>query len=970
MKRTFLTALIAAVCAVAAHTLSAQVIMDLGMMDKYRAVSVKMKLQDEATKEAIGFVSVYLIPVGDTTVTNFALSDEKGVVELDEVLSGKYELNAEIIGYHPYKKVHEFSRWETDLGIIQMKENKEYIDASTITAVGNPITVRQDTLEFNASSYQVGENAMLADLLKKMPGMEVDDDGTVKVNGETVDKVTVGGKTFFFKDPTMAVKNLPAKIVDKIKVIDKKTTEAEKTGIATDDDKEKVMDVQLKEEYTKGWFGNAKAGGGYTFTPKTGDDLVDHRGLLYQGNAMVSGYNEKDQLVMIASGQNATDPSSRTAVVIFSGSDFDDLDQKRGLNSGANVGVNLNTSRIKNVESSGAVSYKYSQKDAKERSARTSYEADDSELYTNGAFNGIGDSHSVSASFQFINEESDKYYFNIEPTLSFGTKTRDISNVSATMNERDTLNSSVSTKSSDSKSLSGNIFASLGFLKLGGKDKRSLGVTFYGGVSDMDGRSYENSVLKYAAGGEVKNLMYDKNGRGGSFQGSISYVEPFAKDWMLRVQLTANYSGNMSDDEAFNVADMSANDYYSSYSKNDNVSLSGRLLAQYAKDSHTLHAGLSFYEILNVIHAKTLGVETVTGKDDWMFRWAPSLRYNYQKNSFRTSVYYNFYSQEPQGSQISPILNISNPTQVSTGNIYLQPYFYHYADLELAYNDSKTYSFVNFYGGARLMQNPVVTASWFDDNAIRYSVPVNSLRPGMNLYATATYNQPFGKERHFTFSTYATVDYSDNTSYQAKTRMKGMDVSEFDYSAFMSDFWGNDKGDRFYGGESGFAESNTNTLHYAFDMGLKYQLDRFSVEGHAYARNQISRYSLDHTADMNTWMHSYSFETLYSTKSQWEFNTKLVYVMYRGYSDGFGAPELRWNASISKTIKSVTLSLKGIDLLNQTRNLNRVVTSDYMQDTYNNVMGRYVLFSVAFNFGKMNAKKASAVEEAMWRTAF
>lgn len=970
MKRTILTAVIAAVCNMVAYTLSAQVIVDFSMMDKYRTVSVKMKLQDESTKEAIGFASVYLIPVGDTTITNFALSDEKGVVELDEVLSGKYELNAEIIGYHPYKKVHDLSRWETDLGIIQMKENKEYIDASTITAVGNPITVKQDTLEFNASSYRVGENAMLGDLLKKMPGMEVADDGTVKINGEAVDKITVGGKTFFFNDPAMAVKNLPAKIVDKIKVIDKKTTEAEKTGIATDDDKEKVMDVQLKEEYTKGWFGNAKVGGGYTFTPKTGEGLVDHRGLLYQGNAMVSGYNDKDQLVMIASGQNATDPGGNTAVLIINGSDFDELDQKRGLDTGANVGVNLNTSRIRKVESAGAISYKYSQKDAKEKSARTSYEADDSELYTNGVFNGIGDVNSLSASFQFKNEGADKYYFNIEPTLSFGTKTRNISNFSVTMNERDTLNSSVSTKSSDSKSLSGNLFASLGILKLGGKDRRSLGLSFYGNFSDTDGRSYENSVLKYVVGGEVKNLMYDKKGFARSFQGALSYVEPLATDWMLRVQLAANYSGNMSDDEAFNLADMSVNDYYSSYSKNDNISMSGDLLAQYAKDSHTLHAGLSFYEILNVVKARTLGVETITGKHDWMFRWAPSLRYNYNKNSFRTSVYYNFYSQEPQGSQISPILNISNPTQVSTGNIYLQPYFYHSASLDISYNDSKSYSFINFYGRGRLMQNPVVAASWFDDNAIRYSVPVNSHDPGMNFYAAATYNQPFGKERHYTFSAYATVDYSDNTSYQAKTRMKGMDVSEFDYSAFMADFWGNDKGDKFYNGESGFAESNTSTFHYAFDVGLKYQLDRFSMEGHAYARNQISRYSLDPTADMNTWMHSYSFETLYSTKDQWEFNTKLVYVMYRGYADGFGAPELRWNASISKTIKAVTLSLKGLDLLNQTRNLNRVVTSDYMQDTYNNVMGRYVLFSVAINFGKMNAKKASAVQDAMWRTAF
>ena len=109
---------------------------------------------------------------------------------------------------------------------------------------------------------------MLEDLLKRMPGMEVAQDGSVKVNGEKVDKITVGGRTFFFNEPSLAVKNLPAKIVDKIRVIDKDKEDASFTGISSKNDKVKVMDVQLKEEYKKGWFGNAKAGGGSTLTPQ------------------------------------------------------------------------------------------------------------------------------------------------------------------------------------------------------------------------------------------------------------------------------------------------------------------------------------------------------------------------------------------------------------------------------------------------------------------------------------------------------------------------------------------------------------------------------------------------------------------------------------------------------------------------------------------------------------------------------
>jgi hypothetical protein len=114
-------------------------------------------------------------------------------------------------------------------------------------------------------------------------------------------------------------------------------------------------------------------------------------------------------------------------------------------------------------------------------------------------------------------------------------------------------------------------------------------------------------------------------------------------------------------------------------------------------------------------------------------------------------------------------------------------------------------------------------------------------------------------------------------------------------------------------------------------------------------------------------MHSYSIEAMYTTVSNWEFSSKFNANFYVGYTNGFGAPQYNWNASISKTIKSVTLSLKGIDLLNQaSRNLQRTATNEYIMDTYRNVLGRYFLFSVSFNFGKMNAKKSQAVQDATW----
>ena len=968
MKRIFLTllAVLAALCA------NAQIIINMENYTKYQTGEVKLTLKDEDTSEPICFASVYLIPQGDTTITNFALSDDKGDVVLEEVLAGKYEVNAEMIGYLPYKKVHEFNGYRTDLGIIKLKENPEYIDASTITAVGNPITVKKDTIEYNASSFHVGENAMLEDLLKKMPGMEVGEDGSVTVNGEQVDKITVGGKTFFFDDPSMAVKNLPAKIVDKIKVIDKKTEEAEISGIETHDSKEKVMDVELKEEYKNGWFGNAKLGGGYTFTPKTGDELIDHKGPLYNANALVSAYGEKDQVVVIANGQNAVDPSaSGMSVIIIGGSDQDEFDTKQGLATNATAGVNYNTDRIKGLPSTVSFSYKYNRKDVKEKTARTSFRAGTDDLDTDGFFDGTGDGHTLTAGIELKNSKREKVHFSFEPKFSFNSKQNSFSNTSHTTENSDTLNRSVSARFNNAKTIGTTGQLNLGLLKIGGKEGRTLSMYSYYNLTDGDGTSVENSSTMAGDSTSVVSLLYDKKSSSTSLMTDIGYVEPLGEKWSLRVNARASYSSSRSDNIASNGIDGSYNDYYTNITDNESVEVEGGISTQYSSGNHILAVGFSAQTSENVNYVKNLGTETMTGQGEWIFQWAPNMDYVYRKDSFSTDVYYSGYTQQPSNSQMSPMLNLGNPTMISAGNIYLKPYMYHYFGVSLRNNNRENFSFVNARISGNLEQNGIVQASWFDTNAIRYSVPVNSRKPSYRVNGSMTYNQPFGKERYWTFSTYVDVSYSASAGYQATGRLEGMDIQEFDYAGFMSEFWGNADGDRFYSGDSGFSESMMNTLHYALDLGLKYQRDRFSSSVHAYGRNQISRYSLDPEANADTWMHSYSVEAMYTTLKNWEFNTKLNANFYIGYSAGFGAPQFNWNASISKTIKAVTLSLKGIDLLNQaSRNLQRTATSEYIMDTYRNVLGRYVLFSVSFNFGKMNAKKSQAVQDASWNIAF
>lgn len=267
-------------------SLQAQNTIDIKNYNQYTNVTLKMSLQDADTDEPIAYATIYLTPQNDTLITNFAVSDEEGKAVIKNITPGRYQVNAEMIGYHSYKRIHNLKGTQIDLGVIKLEENPEDIDPASITAIGNAIAVKNDTLIYNTSAFRVGENAMLEDLLKKMPGMEVVPDGTVMVNGEKVDKITIGGKTFFFNDPAMAVKNLPAKVVERIKVVDKKTDEAEFSGVSTKDEKEKVMDLKLKSEYQEGWFGNAKLRGGFPIKGEDANELSVDDKALFNASAM------------------------------------------------------------------------------------------------------------------------------------------------------------------------------------------------------------------------------------------------------------------------------------------------------------------------------------------------------------------------------------------------------------------------------------------------------------------------------------------------------------------------------------------------------------------------------------------------------------------------------------------------------------------------------------------------------------
>ena len=922
---------------------------------QYQDVRVKARVLDSKTSAPVSFATIYLIPQGDTTITNFAISDEKGDVVLEKVASGKYVLNAELLGYKTFTKPYEIYQtpgWDLDLGTIGMEESTESIDASTITAAGNPITIEDDKVIYNASSFRVGENAVLEDLLKKMPGIQVSEDGTATVNGEKVDRITVDGKTFFFGDPSMAIKNLPARIVERISVSRRESRPDQMQGISSGLDKETVMDVELKEEYKDGWFGDVRLGAGATLNGKDVGPLTEGTKSLFDGNLMASIYGEKDQAVFIANGRNTQKADANGSASDLAEDDYSDLG---GLTTAVRAGANYNTSRIKGFETTVAANYRHAGKEDIRRSSRTSFVTGGDDLLTEGGSDASGNEDQLVLDAEFSKMEG-KFLVDFTPKFYFRKSDVHSSNYSSTcsVDGASPLNSMTAYSFSDNRQLLADGTLDITGQDLG-KDGRRAGFTLDYGAGISGGSRHENSL---------QILDYDLQGKRLDLTGSVFYYEPIGDRWGVQAEMASLYNSRFNDRAAFD-ADGGANDHYSSRTGQSFKMEQVSLMMQYSNDTSTVQAGIKAAAFNDTMDATMLGINTVSGKGDWRFNISPLISYSFDKDGHQLTLQYTSVTDQASSRQMIPVPDISNPAQITTGNTYLKSGICNSLMAYYSMVNYTTYTFLTLYANAELESNGTVYASWFDDKGIRYAVPVNSKKPEAAVNAYGMLNQPFGQQKNFTLSLAVQLNYGDNRSYQAASLQPGLNPDSFDYRSFMDGFWGGSKGDRFYSGESGFAPGRTRSFGWGAGLDLKYNRDFFTGTISAGAWNERASYTLNPGADMNIWTNNFGCDLLFQPGRGWEFGTDAKYYFFRGYAPGFGDPELRWNMSAGKTIRSVTLSLKMNDILNQERSLSRVVSSEYMEDSYRNVLGRRIMFGISFNFGKLNQNKNSAVSKAI-----
>ena len=940
---------------------------------------VSLQLQDASNGEPVGFATVSIST--EKGQPKYTLTDGEGKAVLEKVHVGKYTLKAEIMGYKPHQQSLEVKA-DMNLGVIKLDPDTQVLDAAAVTAVGNPIIIKKDTVEYNASSFKISDDNMLVDLLKKLPGIEVSEDGTITSNGETISKITIAGKTFFLDDPQLASQNIPAKLVEKVKVVKKKSEQAEFTGI-DDGDEETVIDLTVQRGMMNGVFGNVMAGGGAdipaaggTFTPR------------WQGAAMGGRFTEDSQISVILNGNNTNNRGFNDlsgsmmgnmmgggGMMGMGGGGFGGFGRSNGITTSWMGGVNGNFDLMGDkMDLGGNYLYNGSIVDVTQDSYKETYKTDGSTLYsdTDGLSHRFTDGHRFGIRLEHKFSENTSILF--QPQINFGRGNYLQQSVFDTwLNDKNNRsNTGFTNNLGDNKNLQTRGFFL--FRQRLGMPGRTLSVNLTWNISNntMDGYNQSLTNTQFDASGlpitdpTIVNQRIDQSSKSRGVGGRLVYTEPLGNNFYLEGSYNINWSQSETIKDVYNlltnpslyngwlpsqgVLSLPTNTtetYDQDYSNNIvNRNLSQNIGAAFMYQNEKLRGQLGASAIPTNTYNYTNGKEYTDKR--WNFSPRAMLFYDFTENS-NIRLFYFGRSAQPSTSQLNPVLDNSNPLAMSLGNPYLTPYFNHSLRTDLEYSNKQTFFTARLHLEGGMVQNPITSAIWYDENNRQYSFPVN----GSNSYsanARLMINAPIAKS-NFSISNMANVSYSKSGSYLGAANLDMTDYwngEYFDYAKFH---------EYYFEGNSGkwaqdFLANDTRSLNFVERLRATYRDDHIEVIVSGRTRFNKPWYTVQAAVDP-TWNNQVSGSFKWTIgETGIELSTDANYNWYRGYTSAPPA-QFIWNAKFSIPLfqRQATLSLNAYDILNQAKNLTVSDTNNYHQEVLYNTLGRYVMLSLTWRFG-------------------
>lgn len=913
--------------------------------------NVKGVMIDAKSKAPIDFASFAFKNVKDSTVAAMGATTADGVFTAKGLAFGQYKFYVAFIGYKPIIRAFELTKEKptVDFGKIEMEESAITLNDVMIKGELLPMIIKKDTIEFAADAFKTQADANVEDVLKVMPGMEVDKDGNITFNGKKIDRVLVGGKDFFGNDPKTATQNLPKEIVSKIQVIEKKTDDALFKGI-DDGKRENVLNIVLKDDKKRGYFGNIAAG--------------KANGSLYDASININRFNDKRQLSIISLANNINKTSfSYNDLTDFLGGDVfgsgmvssvmvdgngnvsvgmggDDMfggGAGGGINDNKGIGLNFNDEWGKNKKLPNKISLNYmfnrNYGIRESLTSRLNLLGDDSYFNDrNTDATTTSNRHRFTMRLDIPLDSTAK--LQISPNFGFSGSDSENAALFNSYNQATQANinkgNSLNTNNSTTPGYGGRIL----FNKKLKKKGRSYSLSANGNFSNsaLDGLNFSNITINNNGipATTILNQLIDQAGNVNNYSVNADYAEPITK----KITLSANYNYSKRED----VIDRIVYDFNTGNTRYDliNTDLSRNL--QNFNETHAI--GLRFnyvptdkfslnfnttqrYVALtgnNLMNNRNVNTDYVLLQPNFFISYKMTKTSNLSINGSR-------YLNTPNVSQLQPLTDNSNPLQITTGNPLLKPSADNYFSLNYNRFNPTSGSSINFSLSYNNNEDRIINNSMLDPKTGIQTTFYDNINGNNNFSARLSGGLRI-KSLGLTFNPNVSITKSNNTSFLNRNQVKSAAVS------------------------------------YSFGTNINYAIGsdlQFSNRISASLREISYGYNNLPNANFTSIYNNLSLNVSLPYELRFTLSSNVVYNANVGLGSDNNTIHTA-NASFEKLFLKKSLSLKASvsDIFNNSRNSNRFASETYILESVNLGMRRYFILGISYRLRKFGASTPNA----------
>ena len=892
--------------------------------------TVKGKLLD-TTGQVLSSATVSVFVKKDTSLLSYVLSDEKGLFELKNLAPDDYLLFVSFTGYEMYQGTFSITGKQTlDFGLIMLWP--EYKMLSSVVISANPVTIHGDTISFKANAFNKKPDATVEEVLKKIPGILVQKDGSIKAMGETVQKVYVDGKEFFGNDPKIATKNLTADMVDQIQVFDDMSEQSRFTKI-DDGSRTKSINIKLKKDKRKGDFGRATAGlgtnsryeGNFSFNHFRGNQRISLVGSANNTNKLSYTFND------FSSG-GASNGGTGSGMINATGA------SQGGVSRPLTTGINFNDTWGPKLDFRGSYYYSDNSNILEQNKFRRNSFPGDSTSETN-SYNNILNSnkaHRMNLRFEYSIDSANSLLYTANIGLQkYGGQTFDTSMTVANGINKYLAAKSLTDKQDERRGL--NYSGELLYRRRFARQGRTFTLGWRNNAGDNEIKTRNKApVTTYNSNGAVSSIIdinqhaFQEN-ESGNNSISASYTEPIGKNKLVEVNYAYTTSKNTSDKKTydFNIGsgkyDMlneQLTNYFDYKNTSNRVGLNFRHVLK--KVNYQLGMGMQRSSLENRSVTPANGKDsTVKQKFTNLF---PTANINYTiSKSKNIRVYYRGRTNPPSVSQLQNVADISNPLMIKTGNPELKQEFIN--NININYN--------SFHFNSQRFFSASLNLTYTGNKIVN---SLDSSGPFTLIY------KPENLNGSFTSSGMASMNFPIK-------KYKGLNLNLTNMMYLSRD------------ANLVFKKRNFTTLFQVNQSAaINYGQEKYDISLSSAFVYNIVGYNLDGSGSTKYFNHAYSADLTYRFKNRLFLLTDVDYYISSGRSAGYNQNALLWNMSLAKKFfetNVIEVKFTIYDIFKQNNGINRIIGENYYEDIRANVVPRFFLLSVSYNLNRLDGNRGN-----------